>query len=274
MRISLLASVSAVAFVLGAWDTATGQTSSSGMFGNRTVGGSVSAGNRTFSSGSGSGFGSSLGSSFGGSGLGNTSGLGGSGSSGMGGSSQLGSNERFVRGSRQAGQFVGSDRQEVETVLNTMGGANSPGGMNQSSLSGLNSRSGTNLQNANRRNQANPLQMGGRAGRTAADLCTTVSPGFSYPQLTPLTIQTALTGRLTKTTRIRKVSPIRVVLEGGTTVLQGVVETEHDRVLAEQLARLEPGVTRVRNDLIVGANPGSASGPPVIPAAPRGTVAP
>ena len=40
---------------------------------------------------------------------------------------------------------------------------------------------------------------------------------------------------------------MEVTIEGATAILRGVVATEHDRVLAERVAKLEPGVRQVEN---------------------------
>jgi hypothetical protein len=49
--------------------------------------------------------------------------------------------------------------------------------------------------------------------------------------------------------------PLAVKLQGQTAILEGEVATDHDRRVAEQLVRLEPGVWEVRNLLIVAAPP-------------------
>jgi len=46
-------------------------------------------------------------------------------------------------------------------------------------------------------------------------------------------------------------SPITVSVHQGTTILTGRVATERDKRVAEMLARLEPGVGRLQNDLTV-----------------------
>lgn len=51
---------------------------------------------------------------------------------------------------------------------------------------------------------------------------------------------------------IRKLSPIHVTVQNETAILRGQVATEHDRQLAELLARFEPGVWQVQNELTVG----------------------
>jgi len=64
-------------------------------------------------------------------------------------------------------------------------------------------------------------------------------------------------GRLTKIAGLSRLGPIQATLEGRTAVLRGTVASEADRQLAEGLARLEPEVMAVRNELVVG-NPGNS----------------
>jgi osmotically-inducible protein OsmY len=44
---------------------------------------------------------------------------------------------------------------------------------------------------------------------------------------------------------------IQVATEGDSLVLRGIVKDEHDRRLAEAIARLTPGVRELRNELAV-----------------------
>lgn len=44
---------------------------------------------------------------------------------------------------------------------------------------------------------------------------------------------------------------VQVAFEGGTAILRGVVATPNDRILAEQIALLEPSVSAVRNNLTI-----------------------
>jgi osmotically-inducible protein OsmY len=46
-------------------------------------------------------------------------------------------------------------------------------------------------------------------------------------------------------------SSVKIVMENGTAILQGFVASKHDRAIAEQLARLEPGVWKIKNELEV-----------------------
>jgi len=63
-----------------------------------------------------------------------------------------------------------------------------------------------------------------------------------------------LAERIRRTDRINKRSPITVELQGQIAILRGRVATEHDRQLTEALARLEPGIGRVQNELTVAGS--------------------
>ena len=68
----------------------------------------------------------------------------------------------------------------------------------------------------------------------------------------PETAGSHLARILQRVPSIRQAGPIQVIMENQTAVLRGRVATAADRELAENLARLEPGVWRVRNELVVG----------------------
>lgn len=223
-------------------------SSSQGMFGDRTVGGSINPGTRTFG---GSNAFSNTG--FGGSAFGGGNSLGSAGSAG----GMLGGNERFVRGNRQSGQFVGSDAQDVSNAFGGMAGGAANRGMNQMSRSGLDprgmNRGGQGSRQPNRGRAGRGR--GGRGGQRAESVRTSISTGFRYARPALAQVSSALTDRLAKSSRIGRLSSLEAAWEGETVVLRGAVETEHDRALAEQLARLEPGVRQVRNELVVGSTP-------------------
>jgi len=80
--------------------------------------------------------------------------------------------------------------------------------------------------------------------------------GFVPQPVNPSNITAVFPGRLTKIAGLSGLGRIQASLEGRTAVLRGTVATEADRQLAEGLARLEPEVMAVRNELVVG-NPGS-----------------
>ena len=56
---------------------------------------------------------------------------------------------------------------------------------------------------------------------------------------------------LTQAPALQASPGIRVALDGSTVVLQGWAADEHDRILAENMVRLNPGVRDVRNDVQV-----------------------
>jgi len=74
---------------------------------------------------------------------------------------------------------------------------------------------------------------------------------FECPEPNANTLSALLTRRLAKTPAIRAQIPIRVEVQGRTAVLQGVVATDHDRVVAEQMVRLEAGIEAVKNEIAV-----------------------
>jgi hypothetical protein len=79
--------------------------------------------------------------------------------------------------------------------------------------------------------------------------------GFQQPPIVTSPQRSAvLTGRLVKMLTSRTGHPMSVEVTGRTAVLRGTVPTEHDRIVAEQLLRLEPGVGQVQNDLVVAGD--------------------
>jgi osmotically-inducible protein OsmY len=55
---------------------------------------------------------------------------------------------------------------------------------------------------------------------------------------------------------------MEVSIENGVATLRGVVATDDDRRLAERLARLEPGIRRIDNQLTLAAPGESRPGSP------------
>jgi len=203
------------------WGQVTRSQSSSGLFGTRSVGGGTSAGNRTF---------------------------GGSGNVGertttsQADVGSVGSSDRFVRGNRQAGEFVGSDSADAQAFLGAIqAGANALG----QSSSGLSpNRAG----NANR-GGAN------RSGRTKGEIRTSLRVAFDYSRMAPLRVSSGTVRRLLNSPKIHTLSEVDVLVRDGTAILRGVVATQHDRDLAERLTRLEAGIWDVKNELVVARAP-------------------
>ncbi len=57
------------------------------------------------------------------------------------------------------------------------------------------------------------------------------------------------------TGQIQKVTPITATMAGEAVVLRGEVATERDRELVAMLARLQPGIWSVRNEVVVSGQP-------------------
>jgi len=208
---------------------ATGR-SSSGMFGSsRTVGGgSISAGQRTFSSGAqGQGTLQQLGANAG----------------------QLTGSERYIRGNRQAGAFVGGDTGDTAFVGAVGSGAAGGGfgGLGGSGLQGMGNNRGQfgqtygNNYGNNRNRQRQNTRM----------IRTTLSLGFTAPSANRAVASRRLTGLLQRSGRFP--STVEVLLVGRTAVLRGTVSSDDDRGLVEQVVLLEPGISQVENELVVAA---------------------
>ncbi len=230
MRIHLPATV-LILGILGTQTVVYGQlsgSSSSGLFGNRTIGGGITAGNRTF----------------GGSGT-----PGGITTSEQGNVGQVDASARYIRGSQQSGAFVGTGAEEVRNFLGAVqAGENRTG----QSLLGRSLRGTGGTSNANRQSS------GGSPRRGRGDVRTSLRVAFDYPRRELTTLGTGLAVRLAKTPRIRTVSAVKVEVREGTATLRGVVATDHDRDLCERLARLEAGIWDVNNEILVEGVPAEA----------------
>lgn len=83
-------------------------------------------------------------------------------------------------------------------------------------------------------------------------LRTGITLGEVRPPVRPAAaIHTAITNQVQTALRDRMPSPMTVTLQGDTAILRGAVNSPRDRLLAEQLVRMEPGIGRVENELTV-----------------------
>lgn len=236
----------AVAVVAAAWMAsppsvyaqANRGSTSSGMFGSTTLG-------------------STSGASSQGLGQGMTMGMGGGstqGGSGAGGNSSMPQSAMVTGGGPQNLQaggntgFVGISSANNQQAFNASG-QRGQGNQNFSMLQQLATKS--------RQNQFN-AQQAQKAGRTTGTQATAqfrvpLRLGFQPVVVTNVVPLTGLQKGSTKVPSLTTLGPIAATLEGTTAVLRGRVATLADRQLAEGLARLEPAVTEVRNELVVGS---------------------
>jgi hypothetical protein len=80
---------------------------------------------------------------------------------------------------------------------------------------------------------------------------------FEGPQIQPTVAAGNLRTRLASSLSRRKIAAPEVELAGDTVVLRGVVQSESQRMVIEQLARMEPGVFAVDNQMTVADPSGS-----------------
>ena len=142
----------------------------------------------------------------------------------------------------QSGEVVGADIQDARDAMMATG-AQRAGQTGQAGLSPFGS--GRGFQQTRR-----PVSRTGYGSRrTTGQIRARIRVGFSVVRPAPAQLSSRLAQRLEKSSWLDAQSPIEVAFEQGTAILRGVVATEHDRVLAERMARLEPGIRQVENQL-------------------------
>lgn len=205
-----------------------GGSTTSGMFGSRTLGGN----NTSSRSGSGNGTGSAT--------------------APVGQGSQLTGSERFLEQNRQ-GAFVGADTGDTSNAMSAQAG-------NQRAMQGLQGLSNMFSQMNRGRNQPNN---GDNRQGNRVQLRIPMRVGFTTKSLATTRVSAAFQTRLTKLPALQGIGQVQVSLEGDTVVLRGQVATEADRKLVADLASLEPGIAVVRNELAVdpAASTGAAPAP-------------
>jgi hypothetical protein len=250
-----------------AWGQMSGMTTSSGTFGSQTFGSGMSSSGLGSSFGS---FGSSMGSGIGGMGMG-SSGIGGmsSGIGGFGSQTGIGSAGSGVGGQSS---FVGVNQQQLTgrgfigaTQANNTGmgqGTTGLGGGMQglgtsgmqglgSSMPGLGNGSSSMYPNGS---QQYPNGQDYTRGNGATTIRTTLTVGFDNRSVAAPRFNSAVATRLAGLPAIHWRSQNQVEMRGRTAILRGVVATEHDRDLAERVARLEAAVDQVDNQLVVASS--------------------
>ena len=244
MRLKYIGSVAIVGVALFG-STAFGQTRDvNSMFGSRTLGGTSAGGGRTSFGTPGSQV-----------------------EQAMSGAGELTGSERFVRGGRQPGQFVGSDTGDMsQTIFGNAAGGGNAGGPDLSGLANLANR------NANRGRTG-----GGQSGQNRVSYSTGLKVGFEYRLPTAPALSSRIEERLAKMSLGEDYGPLEVTLEGRTATIRGVVATRRERDLVGHLVRMEPGISTVENEVtlpspsdlpVPGQTPPAANGPDAAPVTP------
>jgi hypothetical protein len=154
------------------------------------------------------------------------------------------------------------------------GGANAAGrtGSNNSSQYGNRSSSqygqnggGQGRQGGSRRggtgqsqNQGQPGGNTGTAGSAQTYFEPRIDVGFAVPQPKAAVVQASISAPWRSPGLSGRFGTVNVSVQGDTVTLRGTVSSDNDRLLAAQMAMLEPSVSTVRNELTVAvpnANP-------------------
>ena len=201
-----------------------GQQTAWAQSAGRSLGGSISPGRS---------------SSSGGTSFGSRSGLGSAGGFGATTTGQVQGSERFIRGSRQPGEFVGGGDSGGGTTgfVGAASGARTSGNRSTRGLSSAANRGG----NQSRRSS--------RSSRN--EVRAHVRLSFTVVRPAATDIVPRLQVQLEKIIHPKASSPIQIEVQKGTAILRGAVASAHDRAIAERLVLLEGGIWKVKNELTV-----------------------
>jgi osmotically-inducible protein OsmY len=239
IAIFVVSTITTAAFAQRTGSAFSGTTTSTGMFGSRSLGQGIGA--------SGSNFSGSPGNMV---------------QEAQAGAGQVEGGERYLRDSRQPGQFVGADSADTSAFYSQMQGNQGGSGLQEL------------LRGAAQREFQNQDGGGGSRNPLRPRLTLGFRPEINYAQ-----VSTQMTTRLAKLPNLAILDPVTVSIAGRTAILRGRVATEHDRQMVAQIALLEPGVSAVQNDLRIGQpvpprRPTPKSAPADLPAPPAAPTAP
>jgi hypothetical protein len=162
---------------------------------------------------------------------------------------------------QQPGAFIGADSADARNVRSLQGNTSSRNNAGLGMLQNLFSQS---------QQQVNSNNQQGQSG-SQPQIRVALRLGFRPAPVSTTGLQTFGT-RLNQLPGIRWIGPAEVSLEGRTAVLRGTVASEDDRRLVEALAKMEPDVLDVRNELVVDSSGTTEEELP--PPAPRSSVGP
>ncbi len=223
------------AFAQRGGNSARGGSTSSGLFGSRTLGGNLQPGGNSLFGGTRGG------------------GINGSATTQELQAGTLTGSERFLNANRDATRnFVGVDAAEVRSV-GTVGASGTSQGLGNA----LNQfrQFGQFRQQLNNFNNFNNAF--GQNARTPVRIGLTL--GFEPPASVGAPVSGQVEQRLTRLPGVNLVGSPQVTLEGRTAVVRGTVATERDREMVSRLLLLEPGISAVRNELTVAGTGGPDS---------------
>ena len=106
-----------------------------------------------------------------------------------------------------------------------------------------------------RRSRGQSRQRARRGRGSSIQVRTSLHVAFEYPKPASEHVSESLAGQLVRANLIPDHLPVEVLVDGQTATLRGVVATERERILAEHLVRLEPGIWKVENELVLAKPP-------------------
>jgi len=145
--------------------------------------------------------------------------------------------------------------QRTGTGGSTGRGSQQSSGNTRAMTTGSRATGTANMRNRNMSNMmGNMGRMGGLGGMNTNTVRSVTSLGHSFSETdtarpTEAARISRLENRINKSSKITPLAPITVELNNSTAILRGAVENEHQRKLLEQLVKLEPGISKVQNEL-------------------------
>lgn len=147
--------------------------------------------------------------------------------------------ERFVRGNRNKGSFVGSDSRDIRKFVGSEQATTT--GRVQSTTEGL----------RRERDRAPRLNKPLPPRRAKDRYYPRLELGADFLRPTNNISATTISRRLEESESLRTLGTISVTLKSRTATLRGEVASQSDRKLAEILVGFDPGISSVHNDLVV-----------------------
>jgi osmotically-inducible protein OsmY len=157
--------------------------------------------------------------------------------------------ERFVRGNRAAGDFVGSDSGDRSAFI---GAAGETSGSIQSAATGTLVR-GSAIAEVNRTRVRAPAPSMYEARLRIA---------FDFNQPSKAAASQAAARQLKVSRAVDPTSSIEVSVAGSTATLRGVVGSEREKRLAQMMMLFEPGISSVKNELAIASSTGALTDRP------------
>ncbi len=153
--------------------------------------------------------------------------------------------------------FVGGNAQGVGNLRGQMGAATGVAGQMNTlgMMGGMNPL--TSLYTAN---MLNNLSRQRRPLRMPITLGSEFTSGL-VPAATPVKVGGRVQSQLARIPQVRGSGAVKVEMDGRIAVLRGEVKSQHDRDLIGRMLLLEPGVSDVRNELVVAPPEAKSTAP-------------